>query len=142
MPLYYSSLGLVVLSNIVYHILQKTMPSGSSPMAVLFITYLTAAAVTLGGLLLSPADGGLAAAFAGVDWRSALLGLAVVGLELGFFLAYQAGWSVSTCALIANTGVAIALLVVGALFFKEHLNAAKLAGVALCMIGLLLVNKG
>ena len=142
MSLYYSSLGMVVLSNILYHLLQKTVPSGANPMALLFLTYITAAAVTFGGLLLLPHEGGLSVALSGIGWRSIFLGLSVVGLELGFFLAYRAGWEVSACVLVANIAVAVVLLVIGVLFFKESLSVTKLAGAALCIFGLLLLNKG
>lgn len=142
MSLYYSSLGIVVFSNILYHLLQKTVPSGANPMALLFLTYLTATVVTLGGLLLLPHEGGLSAALSGIGWRSILLGLSIVGLELGFFLAYRAGWEVSACVLVANIAVAVVLLAIGVLFFKESLGVPKLAGATLCILGLLLMNKG
>lgn len=69
------------------------------------------------------------------------IALAVVGIELGFLLAYRAGVNVGSAALAVNVCSALVLIPLGLWLFKEHLTPAKLAGVALSLGGLALVLK-
>jgi drug/metabolite transporter (DMT)-like permease len=68
--------------------------------------------------------------------------MAIVAIELGFLLAYRAGWRISTAVVTANILVAIALLAVGALAFREPVTLPRLAGIATCLAGLWLVSRG
>ena len=36
------------------------------------------------------------------NWAPVVMGLSVVGLELGYILIYRAGWKVSVASLVAN----------------------------------------
>jgi multidrug transporter EmrE-like cation transporter len=75
-----------------------------------------------------------------LNWASVGLGAVIVGLELGFLLAYRAGWNISVASLVANTTVALLLIPVGLLFFKEELSAVNILGIILAIAGLVLVN--
>jgi uncharacterized membrane protein len=68
------------------------------------------------------------------------LGLAIVGLETGFIYLYRAGWKVSIGPLVANSLVALGMIVIGLLFYKESLSLKQIIGIVLCMGGLVLVN--
>ena len=54
---------------------------------------------------------------------------------------YKAGWEVSVGNIVQAIFVAIALLVVGVLVYKEALTATKVAGIAACLVGIFLLNK-
>jgi multidrug transporter EmrE-like cation transporter len=75
-----------------------------------------------------------------LNWTSMALALGVVGLELGFLLAYRAGWNISLAALIANIAAALLLIVVGTIFFKEKVSVVNIVGVVVCVVGLIMVN--
>ncbi|WP_455258484.1 hypothetical protein [Peptoniphilus asaccharolyticus] len=45
-----------------------------------------------------------------LNWTSFALGVIVVGLEIGYILAYRAGWNVSKAPLVANICLAVALV--------------------------------
>ena len=47
----------------------------------------------------------------------------------------------NTAATVQGAAVAIALIIVGYLVFKEPINASKLIGVALCLGGLYFINR-
>lgn len=66
-------------------------------------------------------------------------GVAIVGIELGFVVAYRAGWRISVASLIANVATALLLVGIGLLFFREHLSGSSAVGIALCIAGLGLV---
>ena len=71
-----------------------------------------------------------------------LLGMSVVGLEVGFIYAYKVGWPVSTVSTVQSAFLAIALLAVGALLYHEAITVNKVLGVAICLVGLYFLNKG
>jgi drug/metabolite transporter (DMT)-like permease len=141
MFLYYASIALTVLSNVLYHVFQKVTPGTVNPMLSLAATYATATALSLALLPFFPLQGGLAASLRGLPWPSFALAAAIFGLELGFLLAYRAGWNISLGAAVSNVVVAIVLVPVGLLAFRERLSATNVIGVAVCLIGLMLINR-
>jgi drug/metabolite transporter (DMT)-like permease len=76
-----------------------------------------------------------------INWTPfVVLGLAIVGLEAGYVFLYRAGWKVSSGALTANICLAVALLIIGYLLYKETISVKQLAGVVVCGVGLFLIN--
>lgn len=135
---------LVVVSSICYHICQKSTPASLNPMIALIITYLTAFVVSvLSYFVFVPKSNvvGLLEALKHANWASVLLGCAVVVLELGFLLAYRSGWNISITGLLSNALVALMLIPVGLLLFKETISLTSGAGVIICIVGLVLVTK-
>ena len=70
-----------------------------------------------------------------------MLGFIVVAIEAGNVYAYRAGWSVNTLPVVQAACVAVLLLVLGFLLYHEAITANKLAGLALCLVGLFFLNK-
>jgi drug/metabolite transporter (DMT)-like permease len=138
--MYYAALVVTVASNVLYHIAQKLMPVAVSPALALFVTYLSAAAACVLLLPLFPLSAPIGASLRQLNLSSFVLALAIVGLELGFLMAYRAGWSITTAGLISNTAVAVLLVPVGVGFFRERLTLVNAVGIAVCLVGLVLVN--
>lgn len=144
MLLRYAPIALVVLSSLCYHLFQKSTPAVINPFVTLIVTYAVATAVSIQSyfLFVPKADViSLTDSMKGANWASVLLGFAVVGLELGFLLSYRAGWNISAASLVSNTTVALVLIPVGLLLFKEHISLTAVFGVLLCLSGLILVTK-
>ena len=76
-----------------------------------------------------------------LNWSSFVLGLAIVGLEVGSIYMYKAGWNISTGQLVYSSILAIALIVVGYCFYHEAITGTKIAGILICMVGLYFINK-
>ena len=89
-------IALVVVSNIVYQICAKSVPSGIHPLASLTATYLVGALVSGVLYYLLSGDPNLLREYGKLNWASVVLGLVIVGLEAGWLYAYKAGWQVST----------------------------------------------
>ena len=70
-----------------------------------------------------------------------LLGLSVVGLEVGFIYAYKNGWGVSTASIVQSAFLSVALLVVGALLYHESITVNKILGMIICLVGLYVINR-
>ena len=131
---------LIVGSNCFYNICTKSMPTQMNPFASLTVTYLVGAALSALIFLISSGAGRIGAELAKMNWTGVVLGLSIVGLEVGYVFLYRAGWKVSSGALVANICLAVALLFIGWLLYKESISPRQLLGVAVCCAGLFLVN--
>lgn len=139
--MYVFPIVLIVMSNIVYNVCQKSTPQNANPFSALLITYLTAAILTLIVSFFYRSDKGFFQSFNELNWTSVVLGGAIVGLELGYLLAYRAGWNISVGSLVANIILALMLIPIGILFYKEGFAFNQIIGVVFCMVGLILINK-
>jgi drug/metabolite transporter (DMT)-like permease len=133
------ALSLAVASNVLYHLSQKSVPEGVHPMLSLTVTYVAALVVTLLLWPLYPASASGPPSLSRVNWSSVAVGVAIVGVELGVLLAYRAGLRVSLGATLINVTVALVLIPVGLLFFRENLSLTNVAGLGLCLAGLWLL---
>lgn len=86
-------------------------------------------------------NGNLLGEYAKMNIAPALLGVSVVGLEVGFIYAYKAGWPVSTASIVQSAFLAVALILVGGLVYKEPITFNKIFGAAVCLVGLYFINK-
>lgn len=134
-------IALVVLSNIIYQICAKSVPEDMNPMASLTLTYLVGA-VTSGILyFVLNRDANLFREYSRANWAPIVLGIVIVGLEVGFIYAYRAGWQVGTASIVQSAFLAVALIFVGYLLYHESLTVNKLVGMVICLVGLYFINK-
>ena len=141
MFLFWFSMSLTVLSNVVYHLAQKYIPANAHPILSLVITYLFALVVALLLLPFFPLQGSLAAALRQLNWASVALAVGAVGLELGFLLAYRAGWRISVAAPFSNATVGVILIPIGLLLFRERVSLVNVLGVIVAILGLVMINR-
>ena len=141
MFMYVLPIVLIVASNIIYNVCQKSTPQNANPFSALLITYLTAVILTFMLSLFYKTGKGFLQSFNELNWTSVALGVAIVGLELGYLMAYRAGWNISVGSLVANILLAIMLIPIGILFYKEGFAITQIVGVVFCMVGLILINK-
>lgn len=137
----YIPILVVVLSNTIYHICSKSTPDGINVFASLTLTYLIAGVASLILYFVTNKGGNLIAEYKGVNWASIVLGFAIIGLECGNIYMYKVGWNISTGQLVQSAILAIVLVIVGYLMFKEQITVTKVAGVLVCLGGLYLINK-
>jgi drug/metabolite transporter (DMT)-like permease len=140
MPTFYLSFGIAVLASVLYHIFQKATPQGVNPAIGLIVTYLVALVLSFFLLGLFPLEKSVWDEFRKVNWASLALGVGIVGLEVGFLLAYRSGWNLSIAAVAANVAAALLLLPTGILLFRERPSWINIAGVFVCIAGLVMVS--
>ncbi len=133
-------LALVIVSNLVYQICAKSIPSSLNPFASLTISYLLAAFISFLFYFLLNKDSNIFAEYRKLNWSSFLLGLSLLGMELGWIYAFKAGWEISTAQIIQSAILGSLLLLVGIIFFKEKVSWNKLLGIAICLVGLVVIN--
>lgn len=131
---------LIIASNTVYQICSKGIPGNVSPFASLTVTYLVGAVVSLILHYVIQPGTGILQEFAKMNWAPFVLGLVIVGLEVGWIYAYRAGWQVSTGMIVQCSFLAVVLIFVGYLLYHEALTWNKLVGIAICLVGLTFIN--
>ncbi len=137
----YLPIAIIVVSNVFYHVCSKSLPEKVNPFAALTVTYLVGA-VASGILYFALNRGGnIFEELKNINWTSWVLGIAIVGLEAGSAYMYKVGWNISTGQLVCSTLLAICLIVIGVIFYKEHLSVSKIAGIVICMVGLFFINR-
>ena len=132
---------LVVLSNTVYQICAKSVPGGIHPLASLTVTYTVGAVVSAILYFALNREGNLLREYSHLNWAPFALGVVIVGLEVGFIYAYKAGWQVSTASIVQSAFLAVTLIVVGLLLYREAITVNKVIGIVICLIGLFFINK-
>ena len=137
----YWPLCLLIASNLLYQSCAKCSSRTAHPFVILTVVYLIAAAGSFALFLLLGRDtGSLAHQLRELNWANYLLGLAIIGLEGGFLYLYRTGWNVSVGPICSYTGVALGLLVLGALCFGEHITLRQVAGTLLALGGIALIS--
>jgi drug/metabolite transporter (DMT)-like permease len=140
MIMYYVSISIAILSTALYHVSQKLTPRGVNPPISLTLTYLVAILLTACLLYFMPASRGFLAEVRQLNWATVLLAVSIVGLEVGFLLAYRSGWNIGMAAVLANVAASLILVPVALLVFKDELNWVNIAGVVTCLAGLVMLN--
>ena len=133
-------IALVVLSNTFYQICAKSVPDGMNPLASLTVTYLVGAAVSCALYFLLNRNASLLREFMLLNWAPFVLGIAIVGLEVGFIYAFRAGWQVSMAQIVSSAILAVILIFVGYLLYHEAITWNKIVGIIVCLAGLVLIN--
>ena len=134
-------IALVVACNTMYQVCSKSIAVDVHPLASVAMTYVVGAIAATSMYFILSKGGNILKEFSHLNWASYALGFVVIGLEVGFLFAYRAGWQVNSASTVQGAAVAIALIVVGYLVFKEPITASKLIGVALCLGGLYFINR-
>ena len=134
-------IALVVLSNVAYHISSKSTPVDINPFASLTITYSVGAVFSLILYYALNRNANILHEYSKLNWASILLGLAIVGLEVGYCYAYRAGWNVSTAQIVQSAALAVLLIAVGYFLYHEKISWNQIIGILICLIGLYFINK-
>ena len=138
---FYLPIITVVCSSVIYHVCAKSTSPKINACASLAVTYLIGAVVSAALYYLTSPTKRLAEELSRVNWATLVLGLAIVGLEAGNIFMYKVGWDISLGPLVTSSTLAVTLLAVGVLFYREELSLTKVVGIVLCVAGLILVNK-
>ncbi|HEX8130429.1 MAG TPA: EamA family transporter [Pyrinomonadaceae bacterium] len=138
---FYLPLVLAVGGNLLYHLSQKSMPKAANPLFIITIAYLVGILACVLYSFVYPNDKSFLDTLRESNWAVYAMGLGAAVIEVGFLLAYRAGWNISTAAVVCSTAVTLMLIPIGVVAFKEHLSVRNVVGLLLCMVGLVLVAK-
>jgi hypothetical protein len=97
---------------VLYHLALRGS-GGGNPWAFLTLAYGAALVLSAGAWLAT--GGGLPAIDRRVVSGALMLGAAAIGIELGYFLGYRAGWALGQASLVNAACVAAILALIGAM---------------------------
>jgi drug/metabolite transporter (DMT)-like permease len=140
MFLFFFSIVLAISSSALYHFSAKSVPANINFPISLVVTYAVALGITVITTVLFPARNGFAFELKQINWASFLLALAIVGIEFGFLLVYRSGWNLGIAAVLVNVAASLILVPVAIFVFKTKLNWINIAGIFICLLGLILLN--
>jgi len=132
---------LAIVTTVGYHLVMKATPAAVNPFLSLAATYTLGAAVFLACYALAPDAPPFREALKPLNWTVFALAFSVVGLDIGFLMLYRSGFDVSLGQIVTQSAAALVLVIAGVALFREKISAANLAGIALCVIGLWLINR-
>jgi drug/metabolite transporter (DMT)-like permease len=136
-----TSIPLIIIGVVVYSVCQKNIPADFDPLIALATAYFVAFTSCLAILVFSGGPLKDTLFFNGRRWLPiVVLGFSLVMIELGFLYAYRTGWKLSTTSVVAGSFTAIALALIGFLWYKEEITLINAAGIALSTIGVVLMN--
>lgn len=133
-------LGLVVLSNVFYQICAKEVPDKMNPFASLTVTYIIGAIASFIMYFALNKGGNIIHEYQKINWAPFVLGFVIIGLEVGNIYAYKAGWPISVAQIVQASVLAVILIFVGYLLYKEAITWNKIVGIIICLAGLGLIN--
>ena len=137
----YWPIALAVVADVAYQVASKQTPATMNPFASLTLAYLVGAVASAALYFVTSSGGNIFGELKLANWTTIVLGLAIVGLEAGSIYMFRAGWPVSVGPMVKNALIAIALLALGFLVYKEPVTGTKVAGIGLCLAGLWLINR-
>ena len=117
---YYWPIATLVFCNIFYHICAKSLPVEMDSFAAMTVSYFVSTLLSAILFFTIGKGGNLASEISQhVNWAAIVLGVSMVGLEVGAIFMYKVGWNVNTGNMVQSTLVCIALLFVGYLLYNE-----------------------
>lgn len=138
--LYYLPVLVIVGSNTIYDISAKSFPESMNPQAGLSVVYTIAAIVAFLIFLLTSENKNFYKEFKKVNWATFLLAAGCMGIDFGYILLFRAGWNLSLGSLVCNIMIAVSLIFVGIILYREKVTKDQLIGISLCLTGLLFIN--
>lgn len=133
-------LALAIFCNVFYQIFAKGIPENMDVMASMVITYLTGAVVSLIMYFVMNHQGNILQEMHKMNAAPILLGVSVVGIEVGLIYAYKVGWPISVLQMVQSVLLALILIFVGAFVYHEEITVNKIIGIMICLIGLYFIN--
>ena len=131
---------IIVISNILYNVCTKSVPDKVNAFAALSVTYFVAATASFITFFITSKNKNIFSEISKTNWSSLVLGIVIVGLEIGYILAYRNGWKMNTVSVTANITLAVALIFVAFIFYKETITFKQISGIVLCAGGLALIS--
>ncbi len=137
---YYLPVIVIVISNALYDISANAFPLGLNPQAGLTAYYIIAAVVSLLLFFSSSENKNFPLELQKMNWSTFTLALGCTGIDLGYVLLFRAGWNISYGSLVCNIMIAITLILVGKIFFREQINRYHLVGITMCLVGFAFIS--
>jgi multidrug transporter EmrE-like cation transporter len=134
-------LAVAIVSTVAYHVVLKLTPGAVNPFLSLAVTYAGVTVLFFAIYAAMPNTASLSDSLQELNWTALGLAVAIVLLDLGYLMLYRSGFEISLGQLVTQSAAALLLLLLGVAVFRETLSLVNVAGIALCVAGLWLINR-
>jgi len=140
MTMFYISAGFVIIGAISYQYLAKRILVSLNPIISMIGMY--TAVLVLGVFLLPlfPSEDSISHHLRQLSWIQLDLAISTIMVALGFLLKYQYGWNLSTGYIVTGVFINIILVILGVTLLGEKINLLTAIGIALCILGAVLIS--
>ena len=132
---------LLIVSNVVYHVSQKSIPNEVNPVVSIIFTFSIALIISLLLLPIFIDAHDIPRNIRNINRAYLFSGISIVGIVIGHVLYYRSGWSLSTGTLFSYVSICILLIPIGLLVFRERITFYNIAGIIISLVGLYLLMK-
>lgn len=136
---YFFPVIMMIVVNVAYNIVAKLTPENINALASVFLTYTVCCVFSFIAFFATAKDKSYPRALKECNWSAPAMGLSLVLMEVAILLQYRAGWDISIACLVLYVILAVCLLVIGAVFYKERVSFTRIIGCAVCAAGIVLV---
>ena len=138
---YWWPIGMILVAHVVYQISAKSIPDAMDPFAAVFFNYVIATAAAFVLWMVMGQDKSLTVQLGKMNWAPVTMALGITAVEVASVFMYKLGWNISIASTIGNIALAVVLIFVGAMVYKEVITANHLIGIGLCIAGLIIMNR-
>ena len=131
---------LMIATRVPYMIIQKVTPENVDPFVSVCLFYAVCLAVASVMFLVTRRGQTLRAELKNLNWTAPALGICLVLMDVSALSMFRVGWNLSVGSVLLYVLLAIALVIVGAVFYHEKLTFKRLLGVVLCIMGIIMIS--
>jgi drug/metabolite transporter (DMT)-like permease len=130
---------MIVGGGVLYHVSQKATPAAVDPFLALCISFGLASLACLAFFIAR--QGFSATQLHRVNWTSIALACSLVAIESGYLIGYRAGLKLNITSFVCNNLIALVLLGIGTVLYREAFTLRTGSGMIICAAGLLLLLR-
>ena len=134
-------LAFTIAGGVLYHFAQKSLPKQANPFVAVIVAYVVGIICCALALWWQAAPTVPIFAWRDLHWTMAAIGVGAALIEIGFLLIYRGGWNLSAVSVITNISVALILIPLGVVVFRERLSFQNILGIMCCLLGLFLLAR-
>ncbi len=136
---------LMIGAKVPYTVVQKLTPEEVDPFSSLCLTYAVCLAGALLLFLLTTAKGGagqrsLRKEWSKLNWCAPVFGACLLSMDVATMAMFRVGWDLSVGMLVLFVVLGCVLALVGRFFYGERLSGRRVGGIALSIVGVVLVS--
>ena len=131
---------LMIVANTAYSVTAKVTPTDVDTFASVSLTYLVCIAYAMIMFFITSSNKNYFTEIKKANWTAPVLGACLVCLEVSTILLFRVGWELSVGLLLAYVLLAVVLVILGRVVYKEKLTAKRIIGIAISLAGVVLVG--
>lgn len=131
---------LMIATRIPYMIIQKVTPETIDPFVSVCLCYSICLVVAVVMFCITSKGRNLLQELRRINWTAPALGVCLVCMDVSALLMFRVGWDLSVGSVLLYVLLAIALVVVGGVFYKERITPKRLAGIFFCILGVVMIS--